>query len=266
MLDEIRKSINSNLYERTRSPLYGALVTSWCIWNWKLIYYVITVDKKTTFFERIDCIQTEITSNWTLIYGPIISTILILTVFELIANYAYWLHIFYKTWRANKKVLTEGKQLLTYEQSLKLRNDLRQNEEEYEKLIQEKEEIIKSLNSTINQLNSKESSKEIPKDNAKIVDEVAKLVPNEKDIIIREISEALARPLVKQNIEPLYRTIKAGVNSMTNGNVPQSVIDYFEAKNLIKKVTGKVYGVFDMTESGKKFFNTYILEKDNLFK
>jgi hypothetical protein len=149
MLDEIRKSINSTLYERTKSPLYGALITSWCLWNWKLIYYLFVVDSKTSFNDRVACIQNELTNNWTLFYGPLLSTLFILTVFEFISNYAYWLHIYYKTWRINKKTHEEGKQLLTYEQSLKLRNDIRQTEEQYEKLIQEKEVEIKVLNDSL---------------------------------------------------------------------------------------------------------------------
>lgn len=158
MLDEIRKSINSSLYERTRSPLYGTLIISWSIWNWKLFYYVFTVNSKTPVFTRIDCIQTTITSNWTLYFGPAISTIIILVAFEFFANYAYWLHIYYKTWRANKKIKTEGKQLLTYEQSLKLRGDIRLKEEEYEKLIQEKELQIKVLQDTIKISNTPENN------------------------------------------------------------------------------------------------------------
>ena len=35
MLEEISKSIRADLYERASSPLLGAFLTSWLIWNWK---------------------------------------------------------------------------------------------------------------------------------------------------------------------------------------------------------------------------------------
>lgn len=203
MFDEIRKSINSTLYERTRSPLYSTFIISWCSWNWQLIYYFFVVDPKTPFFTRIDCIKNEITNNWTLIYGPILSTLIILTIFEIISNYAYWLHLYFKTWRINKKVKVEGKQLLTYEQSLKLRNNIRQTEEVYVKLIQEKENEIKILNDTLLLVPTK--SKEIEEKPAQKINDKVNVIYDQfvRENILEDFKEHCSEIL---NGKPLLST------------------------------------------------------------
>jgi hypothetical protein len=43
MLDDLRKSVNSTLYERASSPLYGTFILSWLICNWRIIYLTIFV-------------------------------------------------------------------------------------------------------------------------------------------------------------------------------------------------------------------------------
>jgi hypothetical protein len=165
VIDEIKKSIHSNLYQRTRSPLYGTLIISWIIWNWKSIYYLLTVDSTIPFEQRIKYIENNLSSKLTLILYPIISTIIVLVIFEFIANYAFWLQAYYKTWRNNKKIETEGKQLLTLEQSLKLRNDISKIEVEFEKLIQEKENEIEQLKKHISAINNISNGENIAKKN-----------------------------------------------------------------------------------------------------
>jgi hypothetical protein len=222
MIDEIRKSINANLYEKTNSPLYGTLIVSWAIWNWKVIYYVFVVDSKVPYFDRLVIIK-GLVSNYTLFLFPIISTILILTVFEFISNYAYWLSIYHKTWRANKKIETEGKQLLTYEQSLKLRNDIRMKEEEYVKLIQEKETEIKTLKDSMALLNNKEKEEVKPtKSNKDIKNKKVDLIYNrfkdeDKLIDFKSVSSAI---LNQQSLDPNEPNIKEFVTLglITRGN------------------------------------------------
>jgi hypothetical protein len=51
MQSEIKKSINSILFERLTSPLYGTLIISWLIWNWKIIYLTLFVDSEENYEE-----------------------------------------------------------------------------------------------------------------------------------------------------------------------------------------------------------------------
>ncbi len=243
MLDEIKKSINSNLYERTRSPLYGTLIISWCIWNWKLLYYILTVDSKTPVFTRIDCIQNEIISNWTLFFGPAISTLVILVVFEFIANYAYWLHVYYKTWRANKKIKMEGKQLLSYEQSLKLRNDIRQKEEEYEKLIQEKEHQLKSLEDSIKLRDESNSSGLQEKE------EITNQHVKEKKV------DLLYKKLLHDKKVDTFKQFSSDILNITSLDSASSDVKEFVTLGLIKKGdyhSGNTRYYYTLTEAGKE--------------
>ncbi len=241
MIDEIRKSINANLYEKTRSPLYGTLIVSWAIWNWKVIYYVLVVDAKEPFFSRLDCIQNELTTNWTLFIGPIISTIVILTAFEFIANYAYWLSVYHKTWRTNKKIKTEGKQLLTYEQSLKLRNDIRMKEEEYEKLIQEKETQIKGLNDSIALLNEKKTP-------VQSVPFVLPYSPNDTKI------ELLYARLKEENKLSEFKDTCAKILNTESLNSSEDFVKQLVTLGLIVRETnnGGVQYFYSLTDLGKE--------------
>ncbi|MCP4460990.1 MAG: hypothetical protein GY816_23665 [Cytophagales bacterium] len=45
IFDETRKSINSALYERVSSPLYGTLIISWLVWNWEIVYLTFFVNE-----------------------------------------------------------------------------------------------------------------------------------------------------------------------------------------------------------------------------
>jgi hypothetical protein len=234
MIDEIRKSINSNLYERTRSPLYGTLIISWAVWNWKLIYYVLTVGIGTPIFTRIDCIQSELTSNWTLYFGPILSTLIILSLFEFVANYAYWLHIYYKTWRVNKKIKTEGKQLLTYEQSLKLRNDIRLKEELYESLIQEKELKIKELSTLLSDTTKTNSTQK-----------------TEKQSISK--AESLYSRLEEEKLLVKYKNLCADILNKNSLNSYDELVKYFVTLGLFDKgnPAGGDFYLYALTKDGK---------------
>jgi hypothetical protein len=248
MLDEVKKSINASLYEKARSPLYGTLIISWVVWNWKLVYYVISVDSKIPVFTRIDCIKTELTTNWTLFYGPAISTIVILVGFEFLANYAYWLHIFYKTWRVNKKVETEGKQLLTYEQSLNLRNDIRLKEEEYEKLIQEKESMIKQLEDSIKLLNNpkKEDTKPVLDNNN---------IKNSKvDLLYKKFKEENKLDYFKNTCSKILNT------ESIDSRLP--IIKDYVALSLITRNNSDGGGqyFYRLTETGKELYDMIIFK------
>jgi len=220
MLDDLKKSINSNLYERARSPLYGTLVLSWFVWNWKFIYYLLVVSSNTPFFVRMHIVEVHLTSAWTLLWGPVLSSIVILIGFEFVANYAFWLHVYYKTWRVNKKVQTEGRQLLTYEQSLKLRGDIRNQEEQYERLIQEKEDIISELNNTIqnlqttlNSINKNEVVSPVKSQGKSKLDRIKQILITDDNVEVfkRLYSEIVNGKEQNQHFEPLNSFVALGL-------------------------------------------------------
>lgn len=256
MIDEFKKSIQSNLYEKTRSPLYGTLIISWVIWNWKAIYYVFVVDSSENFFTRLDCIN-DLTSYWTLYLGPIISSVVFLVAFEWAANYSFWLSVFYKTWRSNKKHITEGKRLITYEQSLKLRNDIRKNEEEFEKLLQERDTEIKEMKDYIRQIESEmqKSNLDVPKFK---LDEDDNAHGGKDDDLNSIIEKAKANKIFSEKMRDLYRITQQDVHYQRAG-INDELVDFAILNNLIVRSPQMSYGFFKLTEKGKEFMRKFLM-------
>ena len=117
MIDEFKKSLNSTLYERVTSPLYGALIASWIVWNWKILYLTFFVSPDEIESNKLDYISNNLLDINNLIYLPLFSTVVILTVIPYIGNAAYWVSLHFKKWRVDKRNSIEEKRLLTLEQS-----------------------------------------------------------------------------------------------------------------------------------------------------
>jgi hypothetical protein len=69
MLDDFRKSINSVLYERMTSPLFGALLISWCIWNWDILYFLFADREYYSVFLKVAYAQLKLKNLITQFYS-----------------------------------------------------------------------------------------------------------------------------------------------------------------------------------------------------
>lgn len=162
MLDDISKSLRTNLYERTSSPLFGAFIVSWLIWNYKtllVIFSSLSVDKKINFIE------TNIYgADWSLLLGGVIYPLMSAIVFILVYPYpAQWI---YRYWHNQQKVLKQIRQQiedetpLTVEEARLLRREHYRLATHYDEQLSKRnveidrlKEIIKSLE---NELTEKE--------------------------------------------------------------------------------------------------------------
>lgn len=91
MLDDISKSIRADLYERASSPLLGAFLTSWLIWNWKT---VLVVFSGMEVIEKVNHIDAVIYSEfWPsvifLLAGPLATALLFLYLYPIPAKHVY---------------------------------------------------------------------------------------------------------------------------------------------------------------------------------
>lgn len=178
MFDETKKSVESILTQRLSSPFYGTLIISWLIWNWKIIYLTIFISEDNITGTKIDYIIKNYNDIWHIVWFPLISTVLLLTVIPLVTNHAYWLDLIYTNWRETKKQSVEMKQLLTLEQSVKLREQIINLEKSYDTLLAQKDSEIEQLKLIIDTKKPKSDlDSKIPKNNVKINDdEIQKLV------------------------------------------------------------------------------------------
>lgn len=154
MLDEIVKSIKISVHDRVTSPLFGAFLISWSIFNYRLL---IVLFSSETFQNKFSYIDTTlyISSFWhdllPLFVYPLIATIGFLVL------YPYPAGLIFHFWHSHKKQLKEKRQkidgdtLLTKEESKKLRNHYENIEKEFENDILKKDNEIQKLQELVNQ-------------------------------------------------------------------------------------------------------------------
>lgn len=161
-MNDIVKSIKAFLYDRTVSPLFGAYITAWSFWNFKL--FIIVLDSKILLDEKLKLIDSHFAieiSGYTynhlgqLVHGfliPSVLTWLYLYVYPLVANPVYEHNLKTQTKLRELKQRDESLRLLTIEESRNLIKEIEQirfKSDEDEKKYRER---IASLTKTINSL------------------------------------------------------------------------------------------------------------------
>jgi len=157
-MQEIKKSISYILYERTTSPLYGTLIISWIIWNWKIFYLTFFISEDKISNNKIDHIVENYFEIHHLVTFPLISTVVLITIIPFLVNGAYWVSLSFANWRLTQKNLIEKKQLLTVEQSIELREQILKQEERFSKLVDDKNLEIEQLKEIINDYDSSKTT------------------------------------------------------------------------------------------------------------
>ena len=246
MISELKKSINSILYERVTSPLFGTFIVTWTIWNWKIIYLTFFVSEKKIDETKIKFIVNNYSDFNLLILYPIISTILLLTIAPFFTNGAYWLHLKFYKWRTDKKHEIEMSQLLTIEQSIQLRSELAKKETMFEDLLSGKNseieqlklqlEVLKKTEQTSATLQKKKSASKPQKQNQTISrnDMVQKIITNDE---------------LNGSVDKLAQYIQGGFN--TSGDISIPILGFFESNLLINS---KGNGVYEFTDLGKEVY------------
>ena len=146
MINELRKSFNAVLYERTSSPLFGTVFISWIIFNWKVLYLTMFVSEEKITETKIDFIISNYIDIYSVVLYPLASSAVLLLIIPFISNGSYWIHLKFSKWRLDIKHEIEKNQLLTLEQSNKLRLEMAEQENLFENLLTGKAEEIKVLN------------------------------------------------------------------------------------------------------------------------
>ena len=155
MLNHIKRSFDDILRERTTSPLFGTLIVSWCIFNWKIIYITLFVSESKMSITKIAYIVNYCSNPYNLYLYPLVSTVFLLTIIPFLNNGSYFLKLKFDNWRIKIKHRLEENMLLTIEQSTALREQMRQFKMDFKQTIDTKDEEIKTLK---NQLQTQPAS------------------------------------------------------------------------------------------------------------
>ncbi|HMI77690.1 MAG TPA: hypothetical protein VK484_02805, partial [Ferruginibacter sp.] len=143
-LSDLGNSFNKIFEERISSPLYGTFIISWLIWNWKIIYLTIFINKDDIQpSNKIQYILDNYINWWVLLWFPLISTVVLITVIPLVANKLYKVHLYYERERTRDKEKSDAGNRLTIRQSADIRNEMMMLVENNQKQIDTKTNELK---------------------------------------------------------------------------------------------------------------------------
>ncbi len=143
MLSEIRKSIAAILYERTTSPLFGTLIISWLVINWKIVYLTFLIEEATIWpLSKIDFILKNYSDPVNVFYLPLGSCFALIVIIPLLSNGAYWLTQIYDQWRINKKNEIAGETLITQSQYAEIQKEIARKDNEYKTTLEARQQDV----------------------------------------------------------------------------------------------------------------------------
>jgi hypothetical protein len=239
MIANLKKSLSAILYERTSSPFYGTLIVSWLVWNWKIIYLTFFISEDKIELDKISYISENLSEINNLITYPLISTLILLTLIPFISNGAYWLNLKFENWKKDKKNEVEKKQLLTLEQSIEIREQLLNQENRFEKLLEDKNTEIKQLKTIIDESKVNTTESITPEqDNSKKSFDLEKVSKK-----IKDIDKDLTA------YQKILEFMQSGYQISDRSDIPSKLITIMEINDIIKS-SGS--GRYSITEKGKE--------------
>jgi len=239
MLNDFRKSIQSVLYERVRSPFSGAFFFSWIVWNWKLLYYLLFAGVPIT--GRIEFVEANYINLYNNLIYPFASTVFLIVLYPFITTAGYWVWLKFKTWQINIRNDIEKNQLLTLEQSITLRMQIKNQEAEFDNMLRKKDEEILLLKKQLEEYTMPENQENVTTNKTA------------KDAYLNEFLN-----FQKSNFYDSFHVVIHAImsrNTLSEPAIDPTATAYFESNDIIKRDKGLLY-LF--TEKGLKFVKYFL--------
>lgn len=263
MLKELATSFKAILYDRIVSPLSGAFIVSWLVFNWKII--VLLILGETPILDRIKFIEDNYLSEKSLLISPILSTLFLIIVYPWLSNIAYWIWQKALSFKVNTRIKFENSSPLTLEQSIELRKEIQRKDREFVELLSDKNEKIKSLDENINFLNGLLNEKEKDllqlknKQDQNTIPNIKQSDNNDDNVNIwtREFHDRISRgPYLHDN----FRAVMDTILGKSRQPLTDSVLRYFISADLVD--LDDMNGKISLTKKGKHFANLWTIENE----
>ncbi len=248
-MEDLKKSISQIFNERLTSPFYGTFLISWMIWNWQIIYLTIFISEESIDKDKITYISENFSDIHFLITYPLISAIILISIMPLITNRAYWVSLLYNQWKINKRNEVQKKELLTIEQSINLREQIKSQEKRFEDLLEDKNLKIKQLETELELIKNPDKSIElVPEKNEK-----GKSKKNEDPEKINSVSKRIIESSdLNKSFELLSSMIlhRYRIRDLNSQSKPNSKnVNFFLVNDIVEQDNN---GIFSFTQFGKE--------------
>ncbi|AAV82424.1 hypothetical protein [Idiomarina loihiensis] len=256
MFSDLFASSRSVFKERVSSPLYGAIVISWLLWNWQIPYLTLFVSEENLDSDKISWIA-ENHSNWVLlVLYPALSAFALVLVMPFFTNGAYWVSLRFRKWRIDSQQSIEKKTLLTLEQSIALREEVLAQEERIEKMLEAKNREIKQLSTQIADLEDRLKSEDESEEARQTRTEKHSPHYVDDDENAKELAKKIFNShKANKTFEKAIEFIQGGYSGLLQENeVDSRSLAFLEANNVIEN-TGE--GQYRFSDFGKKVLRVY---------
>jgi hypothetical protein len=275
VLKEIFTSLKGALYERALSPLAGAFLLIWIIFNWKLI--AVLVFGKMAILDRIKVIDQSYADPYIKYWYPLGATVVFLLLYPVLAAAAfYWSEKLF-SWQRRTRKAFDLSVPLSIQESVEIKRQLEEAEKRVSSVIESRERRVKELESQNQKLTDELSAlrpKATPgdvaeaqrlaeqldamrKENQALRDDLAARRPTPQPNLSQQAAnenswaaevEAMRDPQRQRAIEAISEVVA----SMADPNLmaDRDKIGYAIAKGWITRSDG---GVFALTPRGEFF-------------
>lgn len=264
MINELIKTVKAHLYDRVTSPLAGALIISWCLWNYPIL---ITILSSHDPQQKIEFIQTSLINYTRSIWGPLFTSLFFIFIYPFPARFVYWF------WRKQKKALRDIKQkiedeeLLSKEESRAIRKEMFTLQIDQDNEIKRKNEEILNLRTLIDErtqeLESVRKKKvHIPQKEIDNRDAEISVLRNE----INKLKQMFEPPDTPENINKNYDRILRIISSRAetyendlmretglSGNSVKSILLKLLERGHIYKDSNKQEPYYHVTDMGRDY-------------
>lgn len=161
-MEDAVKSIKAHLYDRSVSPLFGAFLISWAIWNYRIIFVLLSSEIIPYKFNYIGeyyssviyFFGVSISKFWlTGIAAPLLSALMYIYLYSFFALPVYKFSLSRQKKLADTKNEIEGAALLTLEKSRKIIRDAKKMQISYGEKLHQAEDEIEALQKIVVELN-----------------------------------------------------------------------------------------------------------------
>lgn len=262
MINDLKKSIRSILYERISSPLSGALFFSWFVWNWKIPYILFYSDKGLNIEARLKIIQDNYIDLSDNLLFPIFSALFLVLVYPFASTGALNIWLRFKSWQTNMKNKIEETKSLSVEEANQIRYEMLIQEEKITNLLKSKEGEIDLYKLEIEKLDKTLKEKE------NIINDIKKPRPNQQTKGIENLQKQYKKEFDKlKTNSTMYDNFKLINKHIQNGNsfyqqVETDITGYYTSNNIIQRDENIPNSlVYNFTDKGEYFLKLWLDEK-----